>query len=717
MRLWRREDSAIGPLRILLAASLIVPITLFVTFGWINYRSDFAAVRQDLIRTSQIAREHAIKVLEAQNEVADRVDDLIRGRTETEVSASEPALHDAMARIVSDLPDISSVMLINRSGAPIASAKVFPIPRTLSFRDNAFFRAVEGHHAGTFVDAPQIGAVSGRPFWGFARPWQGPAGELDGVIVVGVLPSVFENFYSAMINSNAAGHGEIIGLVRADGQIILRYPSIGNPAPKLHAGSPFLRSLAANPNAGTFYSSSALSPDSASFLYAYEHVTGYPIYVVSGQSLAVVRAGWARFMASHLIFGIPATLALFLITLTALRRTQQKDEAFGRLRSEMLRREEAEAALMQRQRLDAVGQMTGGIAHDFNNLLTVVIGNLELLDRRAGDPDRVRRIAANAMLAARKGAEVTTKLLAFSRRQLVRPEMIDLNQRLEEFRSLLNHAAGTATLELSLDPAAGRVLLDPGQLEAAIINLIANARDALGSGGHIVLSTGCASPADKTRSGLAGEFVRIAVSDDGPGMDQAVASRAFEPFFTTKEAGKGTGLGLSQVYGFAKQAGGDVSIISAPAAGTTVAILLPKATEDASAAPSRTDLLPTRPAPTDEVVLVVEDEPEVRVLAIESLKELGYQTLSAANAADALTVLRTVGRVDVMFSDVIMPGGMNGLQLSVEARRLRPGLKVLLASGYAPTIFGSTVPRDTPLITKPYNQKELAAQLSAVLSM
>lgn len=714
---WRPEGSAVGPLWVLLAASLVVPLALFATFAWINYRSDITEVRQELVRTSQIAREHAIKVLEAQNEVGARVDDLVRDRTETELRASEPAIHDALKEIVSDLPDISSVMVIGRSGVPVASAAVFPAPRDLNFSADPFFHTLKSGYRGTFVDLQQIGAVSHRPFWGFARAWTAANGQFEGAIVVGVLPAVFQNFYHAMIGSNAAGQGEIIGLVRADGQIILRYPPLeGDASAKLSPDSPFLRSIAMQPAEGVFYGR-ANGVGAVRRLYAYQKVPGYALFVVAGQSMAVITADWARTMASHLIFGIPATIALFLITLMALRRTQQKDETLAQLRAEMQRREEAEAALMQRQRLDAVGQMTGGIAHDFNNLLTVVMGNLEILERRANDPDRVRRVAANAMLAARRGAEVTNKLLAFSRRQLVRPEMIDLNHRLLEFKPLLDHAAGAATLDLNLDPHAGQAMLDPGQLEAAIINLVANARDALVSAGRIVISTAQVSLQEADRQGLpTGDYVRVTVSDDGPGMDAETAARAFEPFFTTKDAGRGTGLGLSQVYGFAKQAGGDVSISSAPGAGTTVEILLPRAPAVAPAIQVRAELLPLRQARAGEVVLVVEDELAVRQLAIESLRDLGYETLDAANAADALDLLRGETRVDVMFSDVIMPGGMNGLQLAVEARRLRPGLKVLLASGYAPTIFGGNVPQDVPLITKPYNQNQLATQLLAVLS-
>jgi CheY-like chemotaxis protein len=362
--------------------------------------------------------------------------------------------------------------------------------------------------------------------------------------------------------------------------------------------------------------------------------------------------------------------------------------------------------------------MTGGVAHDFNNLLTVILGSAEMLDRRADDPARVHHIANQIMLAARRGGEVTQQLLAFSRRQLVKPETVDLNQCLLVFKPLLDRAAQEPIrVELDLQPNLDAVRLDPGHFEAAVLNLVGNARHAMPQGGRIVISTRnirqTVPQATTAHPDLPpGHYVRVAVTDSGSGMDATTAAKAFEPFFTTKEVGKGTGLGLSQVYGFAKQAGGDVRIVSALGEGTTVELLLPRE-EQPTARATATAAAPLRDV-SGEVVLVVEDEVEVREVVVDCLHELGYGTLEASNGPAALDMLRSGQRVDVLFSDVVMPGGMDGFRLRTEARRLRPGLKVLLTSGY-PGSFDRTQDADVTLLTKPYDRSQLASYLSSVL--
>jgi CheY-like chemotaxis protein/anti-sigma regulatory factor (Ser/Thr protein kinase) len=320
------------------------------------------------------------------------------------------------------------------------------------------------------------------------------------------------------------------------------------------------------------------------------------------------------------------------------------------------------------------------------------------------------------MLAARRGGEVTQQLLAFSRRQFIKPETINLNRRLMDFQQLLRSAAREAVeVELDLDPGLDPVRLDPGHFEAAVLNLVGNARDAMPDGGRIVIATRNVSLANADQHDLPpGAYVRVTVRDTGTGMDPDTVTKAFEPFFTTKDIGKGSGLGLSQVYGFAKQAGGDVRIISTPAAGTTVEILLPRASDRTAGERPGVDAVPLRSANAGEVVLVVEDEPGVLAMTVDSLRDLGYATLTATTAQAALDLLRRGQRVDVLFSDVVMPGGMNGLQLSVEARRLRPDLKVLLTSGYTGGFDTAEAP-DFPLLTKPYDRGQLASQLRAVL--
>ena len=382
----------------------------------------------------------------------------------------------------------------------------------------------------------------------------------------------------------------------------------------------------------------------------------------------------------------------------------------------------AEERNQQADRLEAVGQLTGGLAHDFNNLLTVILGNIELLLRRPGEAARVERLANSMYAAARRGSDLTDKLLAFSRRQAVKPETIDLNRLAGEFKPLLQQAVGGAiTVELDLDPALGPVLLDASQIQAALLNLAGNARDAMPSGGQLRLETRNVILSSRDAAALPnaapGSYLLLRVVDTGTGMDPATAERAFEPFFTTKDVGKGTGLGLSQVYGFVRQAGGSLRIVSAPGQGCTVELYLPRSTAPVAMV-AEAATTPLRRAINGEVVLIVEDEDSVREMAAESLDGLGYGVLTAPDARVALEILRGPSRVDIMFSDVVMPGGMNGAQLAHTARTIRPDMKVLLTSGYTVTATGGAreLPPDVPLLRKPYMRDDLAEQLQSVLA-
>jgi signal transduction histidine kinase len=391
------------------------------------------------------------------------------------------------------------------------------------------------------------------------------------------------------------------------------------------------------------------------------------------------------------------------------------------------RQHEAEQRLNQAQKMEAIGQLTGGVAHDFNNLLTIIVGNLDMIVRRPDNTQRVERLANSAMTAARRGAEVTEKLLSFSRRQVVRPETVNPNRLLKDFQPLIQQAVGEAIeVGVDLDAALDPVRLDPGQFENAVLNLAVNARDAMPGGGTLTIRT-CNGHLDAheiaDRPDLQpGAYVLVTVTDSGHGMDAATVARAFEPFFTTKDVGRGTGLGLSQVYGFVQQAGGHATIRSTVGQGTTVELYLPRSAAAEQVAgrsgEARTDgSLPLRRASVGEVVLVVEDEPAVLEMAVESLTELGYRTYTATRASEALDRLTGPDRIDILFSDVVMPGGMNGVQLSVEARRLRPDLRVLLTSGYTATALqDGSVPADMPLLNKPYQREDLADKLRVVLA-
>ncbi|MCJ2137066.1 ATP-binding protein [Methylobacterium sp. J-026] len=385
-----------------------------------------------------------------------------------------------------------------------------------------------------------------------------------------------------------------------------------------------------------------------------------------------------------------------------------------------------EEALRQAQKMEAIGQLTGGVAHDFNNLLTVIVGGLDMVIRRPENTERVLRLAEAAMGAARRGEQLTQQLLAFSRRQMLRPQTLNPNRLLLDFRSLAERAAGGAIeLVFDLDPALDPIRIDPAQFEAAVLNLVVNARDAMDGDGHgnrIVIRSrnvhlDTAAVADRGIS--PGAFVEVSITDLGSGIAPENLARVFEPFFTTKEVGKGTGLGLSQVYGFTRSAGGFVGIDSKVGEGTTFRILVPRSADPAGeeTGTGREGSLPLRRAAEGDTVLLVEDDEQVLSMAVESLEELHYRVIVARNAAEALAHLKGVERIDILFSDVMMPGGMNGSQLAVEAQQLRPGLKVLLTSGYVADLDeGQVIGRgELPVLSKPYRRDELARSLRLVL--
>lgn len=713
VRLPDPSPSAIGLLRLLVAASIAVPLMLFVIVAWLGYRTMLRDTGQDLLRSSEVAREFVAKIFDGQAQVADRIGDVVRGRPDAEIERDERTLHDEFAAITARVPSLQSVILINRDGRALVSGGVYPIAAAPNLADRDFFKAIMAGYPGAYVSDLQLRMVSRQLFFGLARPWTGEDGSIRGVIDVAVSPSYIRDFFSVVIGEGRVGaEGTFMSLVRDDGTILARFPDV--PVTAKSRPVRFIEAIAKDRQQGLFRSRSITDPGSPARLYAYRKVQNYPVYVLAGRNLSAVQAEWWDTLAGHLAFGLPATAALCVITWSALSRAKREQEALSLARLEIRRRQDAEDALLRAQRLEAVGQLTGGVAHDFNNLLTVIMGSAELLARRSDDPGRVRQIAGQIAMAAKRGGEVTQQLLAFSRRQFVNPEVVDLNARLRDFKQLLDRAAQESVeVTLELDHSLHQVRLDPGHFEAAILNLVGNARDAMPKGGSITVTTSNTVLGPLAGELPPGDYVRVAVTDTGTGMDEATAAKAFEPFFTTKDIGKGTGLGLSQVYGFAKQAGGDARIRTAPGHGTTVELILPRATQSAPAGSAETASA-AHPAADGEVILVVEDEPGVRRMVVETLRDIGYVAVAAGSAQAALDILRNGSRVDLLLSDIMMPGGMDGLQLADEARRIRPELKILLTSGYSAGFSQAQMP-GVPLLSKPYDRAQLERRLDSLL--
>jgi signal transduction histidine kinase/CheY-like chemotaxis protein len=422
----------------------------------------------------------------------------------------------------------------------------------------------------------------------------------------------------------------------------------------------------------------------------------------------------------YVLFAASVVPIVFLVEAAHLYRRLDDARAIAEERNVELARSREELA--QAQRLEAIGQLTGGVAHDFNNLLTVVIGNLDLISGARGDFEKVERLAQTAMKAARRGEHLVRQLLTYARRQINHPQTVNLNQLITNIENLMHRVIGEQIEVVSmLSPVLAPAQIDPAQFETAILNLAINSRDAMPDGGRITIETRnvtvdrqyAASDPEVTP----GPYVMIAVSDAGTGMTPAVLARAFDPFFTTKEVGKGSGLGLSQVYGFAKTAGGCVKIYSELGVGTTVKLYLPQSPSRQIPVESGGEPASLQSSTSRGTILVVEDDEDVLAVTAESLREFGYQVVTALDAPRALEILNSDQPIDLLFSDVIIPGGIDGAQLAVMARRIRPELKVLLTSGYTAAALSLEhgLPDNLHVVGKPYQRDELAQKLSLAI--
>ncbi|QUD86875.1 ATP-binding protein [Phenylobacterium montanum] len=399
-------------------------------------------------------------------------------------------------------------------------------------------------------------------------------------------------------------------------------------------------------------------------------------------------------------------------------RVEERTRALEQVREE---RSKAEAALAQAQRVETLGRLTGGVAHDFNNILTVIIGGLDMILRAVDKPERVKRLAEAALAAGRRGERLTRQLLAFSRHREIKLEIHKASEILGQIEPMIRRAAGEMiTLTVEVAPNAGSARFDGAQFEAALLNLVVNAAHATPPGGSIKVVASRARMAPGEIEGLKeGRYLKVAVTDTGTGIPPEVMQRIFEPFFTTKEIGQGSGLGLAQVQGFARQCGGAVTVESPPGEGATITVYLP-----AAEGPARELTIPPVYVPTQarrqtgETVLLVEDDEGVRTLTESLLEECGYRVLSAENGPEALAILKRGDQITLMLSDVVMPGGMSGVDLAVLASRLRPELPILLATGYAAGRLAELAPgNDWPVLRKPFHLEELAEAIREALAM
>ena len=486
----------------------------------------------------------------------------------------------------------------------------------------------------------------------------------------------------------------------------------------------------------------AAPPPAGSFFRGNRLIAAIPIVshnlTLGTVYLDIATQSVGRRLERYIGIGLLVTMAALLVAVlgaahSALGRANRELErraadlgAVNRqLRSQIEERERAEEALRQSQKMEAIGRLTGGVAHDFNNLLTIVAGNLDLIERMAdtlpagGVPrDPLCRLLAAAQRGLARGEKLTRQLLALSRPEPLAARIVEVNATLADFAPLLQQAVGeTIALHLQLGDGRWFCRLDPTQFEAAILNLAINARDAMAGDGTLTVATGLVEPTSAMEAGqAAAQQIAITIADTGAGMPPEVRRRIFEPFYTTKPAGKGSGLGLAQVWAFVTQSGGRVTVDSAPGQGTVFRLWLPR-----SPAAGEEEAAADRPQQAasggSETILVVEDEDAVREVAAATLERLGYRTVVARDGREALTILNGRDGFDLLFTDYVMPNGLNGVELAREALRLRPALKVLLTSGYARQANANadnTRVDGFPLLAKPYRSADLAARIREI---
>jgi two-component system NtrC family sensor kinase len=653
----------------MMVASVVLPLMLFGFAAWLNYRHEEGVADDRIERSLDILHEHTLKVFQTVEGAIAEVNEIVRGMTDDAIRADQPRLHERMKRIVEVLPQLRAIFLIDRDGRPLASSQLVQVPADLRSRERSFFNVHIAGDVGTYVSEvvqPRL-AIFGTPFFVLSRRRPSADGTFNGVIAVAVVPQYFEEFYTLI----GRGPGELYALIRADGNFLARYPQ---PPDRLRAVGPGLEAAVAEGRERAIRTGRS-QIDGAERRVGYRKLEGFPVYAIAGIETSAIRGEWMSTMAGHLIFGVPATLFILLILAMALRRTR-------RLHAEAERREAVEAALRQAQRLEAIGHLTGGVAHDFNNLLMIVSGSAERL-RRDLTSEKHRRLLDMIMNATSRGESLTRQLLAFSRRQMLTPAVIDLTQRLPELKDMLTRSLrDDITTEVLVPDESCAVKVDPSELELALLNLAVNARDAMPNGGTLTITvTPVVLEGSATAEGLSGDFVVISVADTGSGIAPEILHHVFEPFFTTKEVGKGTGLGLSQVYGFAKQSGGTATVTSTVGRGTAITLYLPRTQElpAPSTAPMKAEAAPRRAG----TVLVVEDSPEVAEVATAYFQQLGYMVKQVASANEALELLAKDAKIDLVFSDILMPGGMNGLELGHAIRRRDAAMPVLLATGYS----------------------------------
>ena len=700
---WSESAGALRWLKTMMWMAAVVPLLAFLGAGWYLRAQVTAQAKVRIDQAARVAEEHALKIFETNIALLNRASDLIGDEPDAAVLARESEIHRTLKRMTTDLPQLQGLFILGAAGEMLATDRLFPAPHEINYTDRALYRHHRSGGPQPFVTDVLTSRATGELFFDMSLRRNRADGTFGGVLSASMSPAYFGGFYRELTGGDAQLG---IALVGPDGAVLARWPqpptssdSVAGPASRMQVD--------------TFGKvSTAALGDGTRGLIDSRALRGYPVRVVAWMERSAVLAPWQSQIALLGALMLPAAAGLAYLSAVALQRTRHALRVLDQLREETAQRRRVEDALRQAQKLEAMGRLTGGVAHDFNNLLMVVSNNLYLLRRLQPEVADSAQLAAIGR-AVEAGAKLTRQLLSFSRRQALHPERIDLQQRLSAVLDMLKPALGSnVRVSAQVEPDTAAIEVDAAELELALLNLAINAKDAMPDGGRLDI---VAANATRSEAPADGAFVCITVKDNGAGIEPALLDRVFEPFFTTKPVGQGTGLGLSQVYGFCARAGGTATIDSKVGLGSTIRLLLPAAaaaTEDTMPAPAA-PITPLR----DLHVLLVEDNDEVAAATQSVLESMGCRVSRRVNADDALRALdERNGAFDVMLTDIVMPGAIDGLELCDRVGRAFPQLPVVVMSGYSASM-SRAADQQLDVLPKPCPPAALAAAITKAIGI
>ena len=684
-------------LLIVLAVSIAFPLACLAGYGYFDYQRRIADANDMIDRIARVAEEQAVKVLDLNRQMASRVIELLGDSDDAQIRARGAELHARLLSIGGDFPQVASIALLGVNGDLLATSVAYPAPDvTIGQRDD--FLAAKAMRPQPYFSMPMFGALSKVPVFTTATGRSGADGQFLGVVTVALRDEYFSRFYHELTNGDPS---LALALYRQDGNLLVRYPPWPpGSRPSMH--SAFMAALRDHQLFGHVRMISTV--DGVERLLAFRRVGDYPLYVMSGYATAAIAAAWrTHFLLIAALTALPC-IAIWALVLYSLRQLDAERRAWERWQGEVAMRLSAEASSRQLQRMGALGNLVANVAHDFNNLLMVVSTNTELARlKRYNDLEKEVLAVERATATAEA---LTRRLLSVARKQPLKQEAVELARWLPGSAPLIDAALGdTIKLSLRMPENLWQVLVDPTDLEYAIMNIAMNSRDAMPRGGHFVIR--CQNNRLVSSDTLLpdGEYVLIACSDDGEGMSDAVARRAFEPLFTTKLRGSGTGLGLAQVQSMCEQAGGIAKIDSVLGSGTTVRLFLPRYRERTAMAGANA----LQPLPTAAgAVLLVEDNVDVAAGVTAVLETFGCEVRHSATADQAFDVLSAGERFELVLSDIQMPGKLNGIDLAERVRSAWPSQKIALMTGYADELDRARR-LGIAILAKPFNIDELHA--------